>query len=432
MNIIKIKQFLVVVASLCLSVWVSADTYTYDNLNRLTTVSYTSGGTKTYSYDAAGNMLATISTPPAVSNYSLAVGLSGTGSGAVAGSGIDCGVTCTASLAGGATATLSATAANGSSFTGWGGACTGTGACVVNMTASTNVTASFSASSSSANLSLGVARAGTGSGTVASNPPGIDCGTTCTASFGANTNVTLTAPPAVGSAFAGWSGACTNTVGSCTVSMTAAQSVSATFVSNTNSVSMTSGWNLVGNGTQTVIDVAGSFGDAANVASVWKWNAPSSRWAFYSPALQGQALTDYAAGKGYDVLTLILSGEGFWVNARQAISLPIPTGRAVTGADFAATLQPGWNLIATGQTLTPRQFNDSLSITPPAQGSLASNIITLWTWDSARSGWYFYAPSLEAQGGTALTDYINSKGYLDFTSNNKTLGPGAGFWVNKP
>lgn len=432
MKTVKIKQVLIACVMLCLSAWIKADSYTYDNLNRLTAVSYSSGGTKTYSYDAAGNMLATISIPPAVSNYTLAVGLSGTGSGAVAGSGIDCGVTCTASLTDGATATLTATAANGSSFTGWGGACTGTGACVVNMTASTNVTASFSASASSANLSLGVARAGSGTGTVASNPPGIDCGTTCTASFGANSNVTLTAPPAVGSAFAGWSGACTNTVGSCTVSMTAAQSVTATFASTINSVSMTSGWNLVGNGTQTVIDVASSFGDAANVASVWKWVAPSSRWAFYSPALQGQALTDYAAGKGYDVLTLILDGEGFWVNARQAISLPIPTGQAVTGADFATTLQPGWNLIATGQTLTPRQFNDSLSITPPAQGSLVSNVITLWTWDSARSGWYFYAPSLEAQGGTALTDYINSKGYLDFTSNNKALAPGAGFWVNKP
>lgn len=45
---------------------------------------------------------------------------------------------------------------------------------------------------------------------------------------------------------------------------------------------------------------------------------------------------------------------------------------------------------------------------------------------------HFYAPSLEAQGGTALADYIFSKDYLEFTAANKTLGPGVGFWANKP
>lgn len=34
-------------------------------------------------------------------------------------------------------------------------------------------------------------------------------------------------------------------------------------------------------------------------------------------------------------------------------------------------------------------------------------------------------------GGTALTDYIASKNYLDFTQRNKTLGNGTGFWVNR-
>lgn len=41
-------------------------------------------------------------------------------------------------------------------------------------------------------------------------------------------------------------------------------------------------------------------------------------------------------------------------------------------------------------------------------------------------------PSLEAKGGTTLTDYITGKGYLDFTANNTTLAPGVGFCVNKP
>ena len=77
-------------------------------------------------------------------------------------------------------------------------------------------------------------------------------------------------------------------------------------------------------------------------------------------------------------------------------------------------------------------FNLSLSATPPAAGVVPINLTSLWAWDTALSKWYFYAPSLEAQGGTALTDYITSKAYLDFTQHSKKLGNGLGFWVNKP
>jgi hypothetical protein len=75
---------------------------------------------------------------------------------------------------------------------------------------------------------LTVAKAGTFSGTVTSNPAGINCGATCSASFVSGVGVGLTATPAVGSTFAGWSGACSGT-GACTVTMDAAKSVTATF-----------------------------------------------------------------------------------------------------------------------------------------------------------------------------------------------------------
>jgi predicted carbohydrate-binding protein with CBM5 and CBM33 domain len=76
---------------------------------------------------------------------------------------------------------------------------------------------------------LGVTRSGTGSGTVSSSPGGISCGSTCSATFTSGTSVVLTATPAAGSTFAGWSGACSGTAATCTVSMTAARSVTATF-----------------------------------------------------------------------------------------------------------------------------------------------------------------------------------------------------------
>jgi hypothetical protein len=77
-------------------------------------------------------------------------------------------------------------------------------------------------------LPLSVALAGSGGGTVTSNPSGINCGATCSASFPTGTTVTLTATPDGTSTFAGWSGACTGT-GSCMVSMSDARTVTATF-----------------------------------------------------------------------------------------------------------------------------------------------------------------------------------------------------------
>src|SRR5260370_37225863 len=56
---------------------------------------------------------------------------------------------------------------------------------------------------------LSMSLVGTGSGRVTSNPPAtIDCTATCSASLDAGSSVTLTAAPAAGSEFIGWSGAC--------------------------------------------------------------------------------------------------------------------------------------------------------------------------------------------------------------------------------
>ena len=64
---------------------------------------------------------------------------------------------------------------------------------------------------------LSVAKVGTGGGTVTSAPAGIDCGATCQTSVTYSTAVTLTAAAAPGSSFTGWSGACSGTATTCTV-----------------------------------------------------------------------------------------------------------------------------------------------------------------------------------------------------------------------
>ncbi|MCF8212243.1 MAG: DUF1566 domain-containing protein [Rhodoferax sp.] len=196
------------------------------------------------------------------------------------------------------------------------------------------------------------------------------------------------------------------------------------------------GWNLIGNGQDKPFDVVTLLGDPANVTSVWKWDALATGWQFYTPLMDANALQTFTASKGYAVLSAINPGEGFWVNAVQALSPVLPSGTPIRVTAFQPgqtyALKTAWNLVSVGNTLTPSAFNAGLSATPPAVGVVAPNITSLWAWDNPQAKWYFYAPSLEGQGGTALFDYTASKGYLDFTTTGKTLGNSTGFWVNKP
>jgi len=295
-TIARVKLFTV---SLCLCTWASADTYTYDTLNRLTAVSYTSGGGQTYSYDSVGNRVSMVVTaPPDV-----------------------------------------------------------------------------------------------GSSTTTST-------TTTTTSTDATT---------------------TTTVSSTTTTTQASGALSYPLM-------LAQGWNLLGNSLSQSMSVESVYGDPAMVTTVWKWDVAVPGWQFYTPQMDAPTLQTYAASKGYDVLNMINPGEGYWVNAKVTATLPAQTGTAFSLT--SANLVTGWNLVATGSDVTPSAFNTSLSATPPSPGVIPINLTTLWAWDNPLSQWYFYAPSLEANGGLAA--YITGKGYMDFTQRAKTLGNGVGFWVNRP
>jgi hypothetical protein len=72
-----------------------------------------------------------------------------------------------------------------------------------------------------------------GSGTVTSSPAGINCGSTCSASFTQGTVVSLFAAPSSGYTFTGWSGGGCAGTGSCLVVLNAATTVNASFVPST-------------------------------------------------------------------------------------------------------------------------------------------------------------------------------------------------------
>jgi hypothetical protein len=169
--------------------------------------------------------------PP--SNKVLSVEVLGTGTVASSPAGINCPGTCSAEFVPDSVVTLTATAGAGQTFVGWTGACTGAAStCVVTMDAARvartpDATAQFapSAGQSAYTFSLSIA----GNGSVVSQPAGIDCAANCTADFAADTVLTLTATPAASQSFAGWTGACTGSANSCTVTMNQARAVGATF-----------------------------------------------------------------------------------------------------------------------------------------------------------------------------------------------------------
>jgi Divergent InlB B-repeat domain/NHL repeat len=153
----------------------------------------------------------------------------GAGAGTVASTpaSLRCGTACEGEFNKDSTATLTATPAPHSRLVGWTGCDSEPtpNLCQVTMNADRSVSAEFEPIPQQ---TLTVSK--TGAGTVASSPAGIECGGACASGFDEGSAVTLTAAPAAGSRFAGWSGCDSEpTATSCAVTMAAARAVDATF-----------------------------------------------------------------------------------------------------------------------------------------------------------------------------------------------------------
>ena len=163
---------------------------------------------------------------PSLITYLLSVSKTGSGSVTSSPSGINCGLDCSESYNYNIPVTLTAAAATGFTFTGWSDSgCPGTGTCTITMSAAKSVTANFNLNT----YLLTVSKTGNGSGTVTSEPGGITCGSDCSETYNYNTFVVLTATAATGSTFTGWSDSGCPGTGTCTITMSAAKSVTATF-----------------------------------------------------------------------------------------------------------------------------------------------------------------------------------------------------------
>ena len=165
------------------------------------------------------------SAPPPV-HYTLDITTTGSGGVTSVPAGISCGSDCSESYISGTSVSLTATPLADYRFNGWSGACTGsTVVCTVLIDRDRTVAAEFVR----IQYSLTVSRTGSGSGSVTSNPAGINCGGNCTAMYDTGTPVTLTAAAAGGSTFSGWGGACADQGNPCTATISSDSTVTATF-----------------------------------------------------------------------------------------------------------------------------------------------------------------------------------------------------------
>jgi len=147
--------------------------------------------------------------------HSLHITVTGQGSVRSAAIGADCAIDCRVSLQSGQAVHLEAVAQNGTSFVGWTGACSGTAACDLTLSADAEVGAKFVGgpptdpvppASPPAVVSVHVEFGGDGQGSIDGT---IHCDTTCSRTpFSAGERVVLTASPEPGSQFTGWGGPC--------------------------------------------------------------------------------------------------------------------------------------------------------------------------------------------------------------------------------
>jgi uncharacterized repeat protein (TIGR02543 family) len=173
--------------------------------------------------------LSTVSAQFKKKTFTVTIQKAGAGNGTISSDGpLACGSTCTATLPAGTIVRLKAAPDASSTFTGWTGQCTSTVVqCNFPVDGDITVTATFDKLGND----LRVTPAGDRNGTITSDVPGIDCGSTCENTYPAGTVVTLTATPGAGELVQGWFGDCAGSTGNtCTLTMSSVKNAAVSFI----------------------------------------------------------------------------------------------------------------------------------------------------------------------------------------------------------
>ena len=266
-----------------------------------------------------------------IKNFSLRTSVNPLDGGSVSPSGFN-------EFADGRRVSVTATPANGFTFTSWSGACSGPGSCSVTMDSNKTVTAQFVQIRYGLTTAVSPSNGGTVSGA---------------GNFAAGSRISLQATPNSGWTFAGWSGACFG-AGSCSVTMDSNKTVTARFVQQQYSLTATASPSNGG-----TVSGAGTFA-AGNRISLQP--TPNSGWLF-------DGWSGACSGTGSCSVTMD-SNKTVTANFT-LIPLPVLTTSAGTGG----TVNPsGTNAYALGSVVT-------ITATPSAGYSFSS-----WSGDCSGSG----------------------------------------------
>ena len=340
-------------------------TVSYSGVYPGTTYGLGTGSTESGAFTSATNSISTTTNTQVLS-------VSQVGSGSVTSnpSGISLGAagSTNASFANGTSVTLTETPSSGWSFTGWSGACTGSAAtCTVSMSQARSVTATFT----QVTYQLSVTQVGSGS--VSSDVSGISLTTpgTQSHSYNGGTSVTLTESPASNYSFTGWSGACTGSAATCTVSMSQARSVTATFTVVTYNVGVTQ----MGNGSiransTTISSSPGTTTVTFNAGTTVQLSeVPAAGYVFsgWSGACSGQSATcSITINQASNVTANFVISSAIvaqWTSAN-TLSVDLASGGPLSGATIDVNV--GSTTIATGATDGQGIATLSISFMEPA------------------------------------------------------------------
>jgi uncharacterized repeat protein (TIGR03803 family) len=272
--------------------------------------------TRTVTMDGNKSVTATFNLAPIQTTYTLTTATAGAGRGTIQAS--PAGPTYPA----GSVVTLTAMPAADSNFSAWSGDGSGATTRTVTMDGNKSVTATFALLPTPSTFSLTTATTGTGQGAIQANPAG--------PSYPAGTVVVLSATPANGSSFAGWSGDGSGTT-TRSVTMDSNKSVMATFnlVAPPASYTLTVSTGGTGTGAVTA-NPAGSTFPAGTVVTLTATPGAGSAFTNWSGDASGPAATTSVtmnANKNVGATFTLIP-----VSTGAASALRVLPGQVITGS----------------------------------------------------------------------------------------------------
>jgi len=244
---------------------------------------------------------------------------------------------------------------------------------------------------------LTISESGSGSGTVTSQPPGISCGTTCSASFPQGTVVTLTANADPGSNFTFWNG-CSSVNGSiCEVNMTADKAITATFSLNSSSSPIITSISPTSGTVGTTVTTRGKYFGATQGSSTVSFNGvPVTAYTSWSDTII-KCTVPTGASTGPVVVTTTVgpsNGKTFTVNP------PLITGLSPTSGTVGTTVTIRGKYFGATQGSSTVSFN---GVPVTAYTSWSDTIIKCTVPTGASTGPVVVTTTVEPSNGKTFT-----------------------------